>query len=101
LEANRGRRIRAPVRIVALIRGMHPGLKKKVRASLEIILSDPTAGKALRDDLTGLRSFRAGRVRIVYRVSDSEVQIVAVGPRSRVYEETFRLVKREATHNTK
>jgi mRNA interferase RelE/StbE len=96
LEINEGRRIRAPEQIVALIRGMHPDLRKKVRASLEIILSDPTAGKALRDDLTGLRSFRVGRVRIVYRQVGPEVHIVAVGPRSNIYEETSKLVKRVA-----
>jgi mRNA interferase RelE/StbE len=85
--------------LASLIRGIHPGLKKKVRASLEMILSDPTSGKALKDDLAGLRSFKLGRIRVVYRASKTEAQVVAIGPRSRIYEETSRLVRRERPHN--
>ncbi len=87
------RKLRLPEDLAGLIRGMHPSLKKKVRACLEIILSDPMSGKALRDDLTGLRSFRVGRLRAIYRVTRTEVQVAAIGPRSRIYEETSRLVK--------
>jgi mRNA interferase RelE/StbE len=92
-------KLRLPEGLAGLIRGMHPALKKKVRASLDAILSDPTAGKALKDDLTGLRSFRTGRVRIIYRVSRTEVQVVAIGPRSRIYEKTFGLIRRGQTRN--
>jgi mRNA interferase RelE/StbE len=87
-----------PEVLVSLIRGMHPNLKKKVRASLEVILSDPTSGKALRNDLAGLRSFKIGRLRVVYKVSKTEVQVVAIGPRSRTYEETSRLLRQERAH---
>ena len=43
-------RLRAPPEIIALIRGLHPHLKKKARAALEAILSNPHAGKALKDE---------------------------------------------------
>ncbi|MGA2106768.1 MAG: type II toxin-antitoxin system RelE/ParE family toxin [Syntrophorhabdales bacterium] len=95
MRTSSGCNLRMPEDLANLIRGMHPNLKKKVRASLEIILSDPTSGKALKDDPTGLRSFRTGRLRIVYRVSKTEVQVIAIGPRSRIYEETSRLVTQE------
>ena len=88
-------KLRLPQDLADLIRGMHPGLKKKVRACLEAILSDVTSGKALKDDLAGLRSFRIGRMRVIYRVAKTEVQVVAIGPRSRIYEETARLIRRE------
>ena len=90
-----GLRLRMAEDLARLIRGMHPSLKKKVRASLEAVLADPTSGKALRDDLAGLRSFRIGRLRMVYRVSRTEIQVVAIGPRTSIYEETSRLVGRE------
>ena len=74
---------------------MHPDLKKKVRASLQLILSDPHSGKTLKDDLSGLWSFRVGSFRIIYRIADSIViEIVAIGPRERIYEETFKLLKK-------
>jgi mRNA interferase RelE/StbE len=94
-------KLRLPEDLAGLIRGMHPTLKKKVRASLDAILSDPASGKALKDDLVGLRSFKIGRVRIIYKVSKTEVQVVAVGPRSCIYEETSGLIKREQARGKK
>jgi mRNA interferase RelE/StbE len=87
-------KLRMPEDLVLVIRNMHPSIKKKVRSSLAAIQSDPTRGKSLKEDLAGLRSFRTGRLRIVYKVSGQEVRIVAIGPRSRIYEETLRLIKR-------
>lgn len=76
-----------------MIRGLHPELTRKVRASLELICNEPVAGKALRDDLAGLRSFRVGRFRIIYRVAARQViEVVAVGPRRTIYRETARLL---------
>ena len=82
--------------IAVRIRNLHPNLKKKIKASLQAILLDPCAGKALKDELEGLRSFRVSRFRVVYRIaSDSIVEILAIGPRERIYEETLRLVRKE------
>jgi mRNA-degrading endonuclease RelE of RelBE toxin-antitoxin system len=78
-----------------LVKGAHPRIKGKLRSALEHIQSEPEAGKALRDELLGLRSYRLGRLRIIYRISKPDVlDLVAIGPRKTIYEETFRLVKR-------
>lgn len=88
-------KLKASQEIAELIRSMHPDLKKKVRASLQLILSDPHLGKALKDDLSGLWSFKVGGFRIIYRIADNRViEIVAIGPRERIYEETFKLLKK-------
>ncbi|OGP79851.1 MAG: hypothetical protein A2Z40_00175 [Deltaproteobacteria bacterium RBG_19FT_COMBO_60_16] len=89
------RRLRVPDEIAELVRRMHPDLKRKTRASMKAILADPLSGKALKDELVGLRSFRVGTFRIIYRIMRSVVEIVAIGPRERIYEETYRLLKRE------
>ena len=79
-----------------LIRGLHPGLKRKARAALNVIRDDPVAGKQLHDDLAGLYNFRVGKFRIIYRVAPRRlIELVAFGPRRTVYEETLRLVRRE------
>ncbi|MFH1674051.1 MAG: type II toxin-antitoxin system RelE/ParE family toxin [Pseudomonadota bacterium] len=93
-------KLRVPDHIVKLVRSMHPRLKKKVKASLQAILSEPYSGKALRDELVDLRSFRVSRFRIVYKISSNqeEIEIVAIGPRDRIYEETFRIIKKEVPH---
>lgn len=88
-------RLRLSDELYWLIRHLHPELKRKVRAGLEEILRDPTVGKLLREELSGLRSFRVGRLRIIYRLVARSVEVVAVGPRRRIYAETLRLLKRE------
>ena len=89
-------RLRVPNEVAGLVRGMHPELKRKTRASLKTILDDPSSGKGLKNELAGLRSFRVGTFRIIYRVTRSIVEIVAIGPRERIYEETYRLLKRKS-----
>lgn len=88
------RRLRFPAEVASLLRGLHPELKRRVRAGLDRLVADLSAGKALRGELAGLRSFCVGRVRIVYREAANAIDIVAVGPRERIYEETLRLVRR-------
>jgi mRNA interferase RelE/StbE len=85
-----------PQDVRELIRTMHPSLKRKVKASLKFILSEPSSGKALLDELSGLRSFRVSSFRIIYRIKEPrQIELVAVGPRERIYEETFRNIQKE------
>jgi mRNA interferase RelE/StbE len=87
-------RLRVPGRIEELVRGLHPELKRKVRAALDLIRTDPEVGKELRDELAGLRSL-VGRFRIVYRVAARRlIDLVAIGPRRTTYQETLRLLRR-------
>lgn len=86
--------LRIPDDIATLIRGMHPEIKKKIKSGLKAILEEPNTGKLLRSELTGLRSFRVSRFRIIYRIVKKEVEIVAIGPRIRIYEETYRLLQK-------
>lgn len=44
----------------------------------------------------GLRSFRLGKIRIVYAINEGGgIDVVAIGPRKRIYEETYRLISRK------
>jgi mRNA interferase RelE/StbE len=91
------RTLRVPDEIVALIRGCHPQLKRKIRAGLQHIMAEPESGKSLKDELEGLKSYRISRFRIIYRVSSKQtIDIVAVGPRKTIYEETYRIIKKES-----
>ncbi len=86
-------RLKIPGDIARLIRGMHPQLKRKIRRALEIIVAGPDSGKGLKDELSGLQSFRVGKFRIVYKITHRTIEIVAVGPRSKIYGETLRLIR--------
>ena len=88
--------LRVPDDVVALIRGMHPHLKKKIKGSLQTIVAEPHSGKPLKEELAGLRSFQVSRFRIIYRISKKrQIEVVAIGPRERIYDETYRIIARE------
>jgi mRNA interferase RelE/StbE len=89
--------LRAPNEVAKLVRGLHPELKKKLKEALRIVLDNPSIGKALKEELEGLRSYRVRRFRIVYQVVSTkrEIRIVAIGPRETIYRETYRLIKKE------
>jgi mRNA interferase RelE/StbE len=89
-------RFRVPDEVAQLVRGLHPEIKRKVRAALDRLAQDVEAGKALQGDLLGLRSLRVARFRVIYRAPARRmIEIVTIGPRDRVYEETLRLVSAE------
>ena len=86
--------LKVPGDVRALIRHLHPGLKRKVRAALAEILDDPTCGKPLERELIGYWSLPVGRHRIIYRPVERGAEIVAVGPRRMIYEDAARQILR-------
>jgi mRNA interferase RelE/StbE len=91
------KKLRVPDEIVALIRGCHPQLKRKIRSGLRHIVTEPEAGRSLKDELEGLKSYRISRFRIIYRISAKQIiEVVTIGPRKTIYEETYRIIKKEA-----
>ena len=78
-----------------VVRRLHPHIKRKLKAAFQAIIADPFAGKALTEELSGLRSFRVSRFRVIYRIGQEKmIEIVTVGPRERIYEETYRLIQK-------
>jgi mRNA interferase RelE/StbE len=88
-------RFRVSDHAAAVVRTLHPHIKRKLKAAFQTITADPFAGKALTEELSGLRSFRVSRFRVIYRIGqDKMIEIVTVGPRERIYEETYRLIQK-------
>ena len=83
-----------PDDVSELIRKMHPHLKKRMKSSLKVILPDPSSGKALGDELSGLLSYRVGPFRIIYRLSGKIIELIAIGPRTTIYNETYKILNR-------
>ena len=89
-------KLKIPYETADLIKNLHPELKRRVRAALKSLLNDPYSGKALKDELKGLRSFKVRRLRLIYRIpSKTIIEILAIGPRKNIYEETFNLISKE------
>lgn len=70
------------------IRRLDPQVRDQVRRATERLIEDPMRGKPLQLTLQGLRSWRTGDWRIVYRVNRGrlEILVVAVGHRREVYD---------------
>ena len=71
------------------IRKLDPQVQRRVRAAVRALADEPLRGKPLQLSLKGLRSWRTGDYRIVYRVVADRIEIVvvAVGHRREVYEQ--------------
>ena len=82
-------------RAASVLRTLHPDIKRKLKTAFHAIAADPYAGKALNEELDGLRSYRVSRFRIIYRLTqERRIEIITVGPRQRIYEETYRLISK-------
>ena len=90
----RPRGVRLPKDVRQLIRSLHPDLKRRVRAAVDLQCVNPEAGKALKGELEGWRSLRVGRLRIVYREARKQIEVAAIGPRASIYFETTRCLQR-------
>jgi mRNA-degrading endonuclease RelE of RelBE toxin-antitoxin system len=79
------------------IRALNPELKPIVKRSIEKLEEDPFLGKAVERDLSGYRSLRTRRFRVLYKLDDESrtVQIHYVGPRKDVYELFKEYIRKE------
>ena len=73
----------------AVVRAVHPDLKRSVRSALDALRDAPSIGEPLRGELAGLWRYRVRRFRIVYELDRSAhlVRVMAVGPRLSIYED--------------
>jgi len=76
------------------IRKLDPAIRRRVSAAVGKLAEDPERGKPLQLTLRGLRSWRTGDYRIVYRVVERRVEILVVAPGHRrdVYEKLRRML---------
>ena len=90
--------LRVPDAVVSVLKKLHPVIKSHIRTGLKNVIADPYIGKALKDELSGIRSYRIKKYRIIYRVINEKqlIDIIAVGPRKTIYEETFRIISKSA-----
>ena len=84
-----------PSDLLAFLKSLHPDIKRKIKAGLKYIMLQPSSGKSLKDELEGLRSYRVGRYRIIYRDVTSILEIIEIGEREKVYEDTLKKLAQE------
>ena len=79
--------------VADVLRRLPPEPKRKVRAALAEVRRDPDLGEPLERELAGMRRIRVGQLRIVYRRSSAELEVVAIGPRRTIYTELERATR--------
>ena len=55
---------------------LHPELRKAIRKSLDELMTNPYAGKPLKQELSGLWSLPVARHRIIYQTDDRGIIVV-------------------------
>jgi mRNA-degrading endonuclease RelE of RelBE toxin-antitoxin system len=67
---------------------LHPELKSIIRSRLDMLSKEPFKGKQLARELSGYRSLRAARFRIIYKLNEAEknIEVHYIGHRKDVYE---------------
>ena len=85
-----------PLPLTELIRHLSPEVKRKIRVAIDELSENPRAGKALTLKLKGMRSYRVGRMRIVYRTENSTIKLIDIGPRRTIYQKVvFELTRKK------
>ncbi len=77
------------------LRRLDPAVRRKVLKALDLLATHPERGKPLQLDLKGLRSWRTGDFRIVYRIIADriEILIIALGHRREIYDQLRRKMR--------
>ena len=86
-------RVRFTPEAAELLSGFHPENKKLIKAAIKELRQDPDAGGDLQEELSGFKSYKSKRYRIIYRLNEEEnfIEIYYVGHRRDVYDQ-FRLL---------
>jgi mRNA interferase RelE/StbE len=67
------------------LEGLEPRLLDRLTAAIRGLAGNPLLGKKLKGDFEGLRSYRLGTYRIVYRFTSESVAIIYIEHRKDVY----------------
>jgi mRNA interferase RelE/StbE len=79
-----------------LLAKLHPDNKKMIKAGLKALGQDPDSGGNLQEELTGFKSYKLKRYRVIYRYSEENktIHIYYIGHRRDVYEQFHSLLNK-------
>jgi mRNA-degrading endonuclease RelE of RelBE toxin-antitoxin system len=72
---------------------LHPENRKLIRAALNDLRQNTYSGDDLQEELSGFKSYKSKRYRILYKINEEEklIEIYYIGHRRDVYDQ-FRLL---------
>ena len=92
----KGFRIRLTPEAARFIAKRHPENRKIIRQALDEIRQYPYSRYELQEELSGFKSFRSKRYRVIYKVDElgQSIDVYLVGHRRDVYEQLGVLLRR-------
>ena len=87
-------RIRLTPEAARLLSKLHPESKKLIKSALQELRQAPYSGHDLQEELSGFKSYRSKRYRILDRVNEEEqvIEVYYIGHRKDIYEQFKRLL---------
>ena len=87
-------KIRFTPEAAVLFSKLHPENKKLIKFALNELRQSPHLGHDLQEELSGFKSYRMKRYRILYKLNDEEdvIEVYYIGHRKDIYEEFRRLL---------
>ena len=72
-----------------LLAKLHPEAKKLIKSGLDELRQNPYLGDDLQEELSGFKSYKIKRYRVLYAVNEEEqvIRVYYVGHRKDVYEQ--------------
>ena len=94
----RGYQIKLTPESARVLSKFHPENKKQIKASLKILRQDPNTGTDLQEELSGFKSYKFKRYRILYKIDEENncIRVYHIGHRSDVYEQ-FKVLLNKLT----
>ena len=82
-------RLKFTLEVARLLAILHPEAKKLIKASLEELRQNSYLGDDLQQELSGFKSYKIKRYRVLYDINEEEevIQVYYVGHRRDVYEQ--------------
>ncbi|MCJ7593639.1 MAG: type II toxin-antitoxin system RelE/ParE family toxin [Desulfobacterales bacterium] len=76
-----------------MVSKLHPETKKMMRSAIDDLQRNPHLGEDLHEELSGFKSYKPRRYRILYKLNEDEnvIDVYYVGHRRDVYDE-FRIL---------
>ncbi len=78
-----------------LISLLHPEIKKMIRLAIDGLRDNPILGDDLQEELSGFKSYKPRRYRIIYKFEEDKnaISVYLVGHRRDVYAQFGQLLK--------
>jgi len=79
-----------------LVKKLHPESKRQIKSALKELCQKPDAGGDLQEELSGFKSYKSKRYRVIYKVKEEEdaIEIYYVGHKRDVYEQFRSLLNK-------